>query len=390
MKLKINKIIKIIIKMPTQIVVLAVDRSGSMSGKETDTVGGINACMSELKKSKGEDDTIKVSLTLFDHEQIQHWNQVNLDDVPEFTQNEFIPRGQTALLDTMGDSLNYYKQMKLENPEAFDTCIIYVATDGLENCSSKYTQTTIKSLIEEVERDHNITVMYLGANQDAIFEAERLGIAGDRAINYDESPETVSAVYRALGSAATRNRSGMNTGFLNVERQASQSRSTNHQSLNPPPITRNMAASLSSSRQNNVMRQVNWSSPQQPVRQSSQIPSLPLPHTPPQLPPLPLPLPPSNLPSPPIQEWKQHLFLDAAKDNNWNIVKGFLEETAELVNVVAGAANRWTALHQAAEKNNEEMVSYLLSKGANQTILNRDGHTASQLTSNANIHQLLE
>jgi uncharacterized protein YegL len=344
--------------MPMQIVELVVDRSGSMRGKETDTVGGINACISELRSSKDEDDIIEVSLKLFDHEQNKIWTQINLNDVPEFARYEFVPRGQTALLDAMGDSLSFYKQMKNDTPMAFDTCVIYVATDGLENNSSKYTRETIKSLIEEAERDYNITIMYLAANQDAILEASRLGIAGDRAINYDETPEGIQAVYRSAGSAAARTRSGSRGGFLGAERQASQPSSTNHQAFNPPPITRNNAALQPP--------------PLAPIRQPV------------------FPYPP-NAPSPPqtVPEWKQHLFLDAAKNKNWTTVRGLLEETPELVNVVGGAANRWTALHQAAEQNNEEIVTYLLEKGADKTIATRNGYTASVLTSNANLSRLL-
>ena len=333
--------------MPTQIVELVVDRSGSMRGKETDTVGGINACISELRSSKGEDDIIKVSLKLFDHEQMKIWTQINLDDVAEFRSHEFVPRGQTALLDAMGDSITFYKQIKNNTPMAFDTCVIYVATDGLENNSSKYTRETIKSLIEEAERDYNITIMYLAANQNAILEASRLGIASDRAINYDETPETIAAVYRAAGSAAARTRSGLNPGFLTAERYASQPTSTNHNNIYTTPLfTRNNATS-------------------QPP------PVAPIP--PPVFPPPPPP-PPQTIP-----EWKQHLFLDSAKNNTWITVKGFLEETPELVNVVGGRANRWTALHQAVASGNTEMVTYLLGKGADKTIQNRDGHTASQV-----------
>ena len=342
--------------MPMQIVELVVDRSGSMRGKEIDTVGGINACISELRSSKGEDDIIEVSLKLFDHEQMKIWTQINLDNVPDFACHEFVPRGQTALLDAMGDSITFYKQMKNNTPMAFDTCVIYVATDGQENNSSKYTREMIKSLIEEAERDYNITIMYLAANQDAILEASRLGITSDKAINYDETPETIAAVYRAAGSAAARTRSGLNPGFLRTERCASQPTPTNDNNIYTTPLfTRNNATSQAPLVTQNVSVGV-------PIHQ----PGFPPPPLPPSLPQT-------------IPEWKQHLFLDSAKNSNWITVKGFLEETPELVNVVGGTANRWTALHQAATTGNVEMVTYLLSKGADKTIQNRDGHTASQV-----------
>ena len=88
----------------------------------------------------------------------------------------------------------------------------------------------------------------------------------------------------------------------------------------------------------------------------------------------------SHTPSTELPEiWKQHLFLDAAKDRNWAAVTGFLNETPSLINVVGGDANRWTALHQAANENNQAMIIYLLGKGANKTIRNRDGHIPLEL-----------
>lgn len=339
--------------MPTQIIELIVDRSGSMRGKESDTVGGINACITELKKTLGENDIINVSLKLFDHDQTKLWDNVNITDISEFLQNDFVPRGQTALLDAMGDSITHYKKMKEDMPNCFDTCILYVATDGLENCSSKYNQNTVKKLIQDAERDCNITVMYLGANQDAIFEAARFGISGDRAINYHETSQTVEAVYRAIGSSAARRRSGMNVGFIESERIASQSTPTNN---NAPQFVRNNRLSQSS-----VPVQ---SPPAPPIPSRSQtISSFPPPPPPPII----------------IEEWKQHLFLDAAKEHKWDTVKGLLGETPGLVNVVGGSANRWTALHQASASGNKEMVSYLLSIGADKTIVNRDGYTARQV-----------
>ena len=209
--------------MTVQEICVVVDRSGSMRGKETDTVGGINAMLDALKASKTDEDTINVSLKLFDHTQIMKLKSVKISDVTEFLVSEFIPRGQTALLDALGDSIRYFMEKKLSNPNAYDTCLVYVATDGLENASSRYNKYDIKKLIETAEQIYNIKIVYLGANQDAILEASTIGISSDSAINYCETGENIAAVYRSAAAVASRDRSNPfdSPSFTPIERQSS-------------------------------------------------------------------------------------------------------------------------------------------------------------------------
>lgn len=337
--------------MPTQVVVLVADRSGSMRGKEVDTVGGLNSCIDELKTTKGENDNIKVTLKLFDHEQINVWNSVPLENVENFQVSNFIPRGQTALYDAMGDSIKQYFDMKELDNTAFDSCCIYVSTDGYENASKKWNKNSLKELIKQAEELYNIKVMYLAANQDAILEAASMGISADRAINYNESGEAIEAVYRAAASSAVRTRSGQSSGFIQAERQASQPSHI----PSPPPVTRNNGAIL-------------------PRRSQSYNAHV---TTPP---------PPSPITTP---EWKQHQILDAGKNNHWDVVEAMLNENPNLINVEGGLSKRWTLLHQAAYNNNYSMVEKLMLMGADKTIKNREGKIASELTSNQAIQILL-
>ena len=77
-------------------------------------------------------------------------------------------------------------------------------------------------MIENAEKTYNIKVMYLGANQDAILEANKFGIDYSRAMNYSETPENVQSAYRSAASAAVRTRSLGRTEFTQSEREASQ------------------------------------------------------------------------------------------------------------------------------------------------------------------------
>jgi uncharacterized protein YegL len=208
--------------MPIQEIVIVADRSGSMRGKEDDTVGGINAFISEMKSKMKSDDVLKLSLKLFDNEEIMKWRSVNITEIGEFPRSEFIPRGSTALLDAIGFSLTFFMEKKLTNPSAYDTCILCVVTDGLENSSIRWNREKIQALIKNAKDTYNIDMMYLAANQDAILEAGKLGIDAGRAINYTESDECTRAVYRSAARLASDNRSNRNAEFSGPERQASQ------------------------------------------------------------------------------------------------------------------------------------------------------------------------
>jgi len=208
--------------MTVQEIVGILDRSGSMRGKEHDTVGGINTMISEVKKGKTKDDTIRVSIKLFDNEEIMKWRSLNIDNVDDFPVEDFIPRGSTALLDALGNSLTYFMEKKLMDPAAYDSCLLYVATDGLENASHMYNRERIKELINAGKEKYNITVVYLGANQDAILEASNLGINAAQAINYAENEDCTQAVFRSVGRVASDARTNRNAGFSGPERVASQ------------------------------------------------------------------------------------------------------------------------------------------------------------------------
>jgi len=223
-----------------QEVVGILDRSGSMSGKEADTVGGINAMIGELKNNVTENDDIRVSLKLFDHEEVILWRSKPLDQVNLLDIKEFVPRGQTALLDALGHSLNYFMEKRLMDPNAYNSCLIYIATDGHENSSKYYTKSHLKKMIKNAKDKYNIDVIYLAANQDAILEAGSMGINANQAINYNETSSTTEAVYRAVGRVASSQRSNpiSEVAFTGPERQASQPADFDAASVAPPPIRR--------------------------------------------------------------------------------------------------------------------------------------------------------
>ena len=206
-----------------QHVVAIIDRSGSMAGKEDDTIGGINTTFEELKNNPTPDVKVKVSIKLFDHEEKMLIREIDLVDVKPITRDEYFPRGQTALYDAIGNTLNYFMEKKIEDTNVYKFCSIYIVTDGLENNSKNYNSNNIKLMIANAEKYYNIKLFYLGANQDAIIEASKIGISNDQALNYCETSGNVEAAYRSAASASKRHASGTPVGFTAPERMASQS-----------------------------------------------------------------------------------------------------------------------------------------------------------------------
>ena len=333
--------------MPTQYVYGLVDRSGSMNGKELDTIGGINAAIDQLKVNNIENDNIKVFLKLFDHEQTLLWDGVDINNVTPLTINEYIPRGGTALLDAMGDTLKYLIDKKISDNELFDSALVYITTDGLENQSKRYNKNTITQLITQSENDYNIRVIYLGANQDAIIEASKMGIPANRAMNYSENSENVESAFRSAANVASRTRSCGESAFTNTERQMS-------------------------SYNNELLNNISY-----PSRQTSVYEI--------QLPPHISRSPGVNIE---ISDSEQHSFLDYAKQQNFTKVKELILSNPGYINCIT-LSHRWTALHQAAYNSNIDMVMFLLNNGADKTIKNKQGFTAYDVANNYACKQAL-
>ena len=84
-------------------IVFILDRSGSMSGLEEDTIGGYN---SMLKKQQEEEGEAIVTTVLFDNEYKIIHDRTDIKEIRPLTSKEYYVRGTTALLDAIGITIN--------------------------------------------------------------------------------------------------------------------------------------------------------------------------------------------------------------------------------------------------------------------------------------------
>ena len=165
-------------------IVFILDRSGSMGGLETDTIGGYNSMLSKQKKEDGE---AYVTTVLFDERiEILH-DRENLKKVKPITDREYFVRGSTALLDAVGSTISRIKNERknADSAELPQKTLFIITTDGMENASREYTYNTVKKLVEQQKKKDKWEFIFLGANIDAVAVAGRFGISEKRAVRYE-------------------------------------------------------------------------------------------------------------------------------------------------------------------------------------------------------------
>lgn len=182
--------------------VFILDRSGSMNGLESDTIGGFN---SMLKKQKEEGDNVNVTTVLFDDEVEVIHDRFPIGIIEPLTDKDYYVRGCTALLDAVGTSIEKIDNVQKHMPEAYkaEKVIFVITTDGLENSSEKYNYREIKRMIE-AKKECGWEFLFLGANIDAGKEAEKIGISRDRSVTYENDSEGVAINFRVVGEAVAK------------------------------------------------------------------------------------------------------------------------------------------------------------------------------------------
>lgn len=181
-------------------IVFILDRSGSMSGLEADTIGGFNSMIQKQKKQEGE---ALISTVLFDNVSEVIHDRVDVQKIAPMTDKDYSVRGCTALLDAIGGAIhhigNVHKYARTEDvPEH---TLFVITTDGMENASHRYSSDKVKQMIERQKSKYGWEFLFLGANIDAVETARHFGISEDRAVNYHCDSEGTQLNYEVLSEA---------------------------------------------------------------------------------------------------------------------------------------------------------------------------------------------
>ncbi|HEY4534133.1 MAG TPA: vWA domain-containing protein [Fusobacterium sp.] len=185
--------------------VFILDRSGSMSGLEQDTIGGYNSMLKKQKEEKGE---VFVTTVLFDDKYEMLYHHKPIEELSNMTEKEYFVRGSTALYDAIGKTIVDMNREQMTSEKKVDQTLFIITTDGMENASQEFTAKKVKDLIETQKKEKKWEFLFLGANIDAIKTAESFGIEKEKAVNYHADSLGTQKNYKVLGEAVLQMRAG--------------------------------------------------------------------------------------------------------------------------------------------------------------------------------------
>ncbi len=180
--------------------VFILDRSGSMGGLESDTIGGFNGMLEKQKKQEGE---ANVTTVLFDDRIETVHDRFDIQIVKPLTEEDYYVRGCTALLDAVGNTISRMVNIQKRLPEEYraEKVIFVITTDGLENASRKYSYGKVKDMISREKEKYGWEFIFLGANMDAVEEAGKMGICEERAVSFHNDSEGIALNYETVEAA---------------------------------------------------------------------------------------------------------------------------------------------------------------------------------------------
>ena len=179
--------------------VFILDRSGSMAGLESDTIGGFNAMLEKQRKEPGR---ALISTVLFDDaSQVIH-DRVDIQRIEPMTDRQYFVRGCTALLDAVGSAITHIRNVHkyAREEDRPEKTLFVITTDGMENASRHYSYDRLKEMIRQ-QQTQGWEFLFLGANIDAAKEAARFGIHRDCAADYHADKEGTAVIYEAVNQA---------------------------------------------------------------------------------------------------------------------------------------------------------------------------------------------
>ncbi|ERL64566.1 vWA domain-containing protein [Schleiferilactobacillus shenzhenensis] len=182
--------------------IFILDRSGSMAGLETDTIGGFNSLLAKQKALTG---SCFVSTILFNEHADWFHDRVPIRQVPPLTADDYVAGGSTALYDAIGTAIHHVgNQQKYAAPgQRADQVLVVIITDGYENSSVHYRASEIRQMITRQKQRFGWQFIFLGANIDAEDTAGHLGIGAENASAYVADKQGTELNYAAMERTVT-------------------------------------------------------------------------------------------------------------------------------------------------------------------------------------------
>ena len=181
--------------------VFILDRSGSMSGLEGDTIGGYNSLLEKQRKEVGE---ATVTTVLFDDQYEMIHDHAAIGKVKDITNKEYFARGMTGLLDAVGKTINHVsnRHKNALDREVPEKTMVVIITDGYENASREFVLPQVKQMIERQKAEFGWEFLFMGANIDAVSTAAGFGISPDRAVTYEADSKGTRMNFDAVSNVA--------------------------------------------------------------------------------------------------------------------------------------------------------------------------------------------
>lgn len=183
--------------------VFILDKSGSMAGLESDTIGGFNSMLEKQKKVDGE---CRITTVLFDNRYELLHDRIDIRAVSPMTEKEYQVGGSTALLDAIGRTIQKLVHVQKNTAEEYraESVMFVIITDGAENASREYSASKVKAMIEEEKTKYGWEFVFLGANMDAVETAGRFGISADRVADYVPDEAGTALNFAMMSDAVAR------------------------------------------------------------------------------------------------------------------------------------------------------------------------------------------
>lgn len=178
--------------------VFILDKSGSMSGLEKDTIGGFNALIEKQRKLPGD---ARVTTVLFNQSYELLHDRISLTGISPLTDSDYEVGGTTALLDAIGSAIQKIGNAQKRTREQADNVMFVITTDGLENSSCEYRYEKIHELIAMKKQHFNWEFIFLGANIDAVATAQQFGVAEEFAVEYHADSAGTELNFNVLSEA---------------------------------------------------------------------------------------------------------------------------------------------------------------------------------------------